>query len=103
MFLAAAIAPDGFQFPTNSSPFGMDVPVTALAATSATDGGACCWDADQFDEPHPVEMIKASKPADTIRERYTRTRWVRWKCTKPPRRRPQPGQGPTGACMGFDL
>src|SRR6266852_609443 len=75
MVLTAATSGEEVPVPTNSSTVGMDVPVTALAATSATDGGVCCWDADQFDEPHPVEMIKASKPADTIRERDTRTRW----------------------------
>jgi hypothetical protein len=47
------------------------------AATSATDGAVWCWDADQFDEPQPVEMIRASKPTETVRERDTRTRRAR--------------------------
>jgi hypothetical protein len=75
------------------------VDAAAIFATSATVGAVCRWDAVQFDEPHPVEIIKPSKPADTIRERDTREIYKR---TKTPLTRLPPITGPTGApYMGF--
>ncbi len=72
MVLTAETSLDEVPVPTNSSTGRMDVdvPAATLAATSATDSGVWSWDGDQFDEPHPVQIIKASKPADTNRTVY---------------------------------
>src|SRR6267142_5657813 len=101
MVLVAVTAPDEVPVPTNSSTCGVDAPAATATAACATDGGVCRCDADQFDEPHPVEMITASRPAATMKERDTRTRWVRQKCTKTPPRRLLPFAGHTGAVFGI--
>src|SRR5579872_323240 len=84
MVLTAATSPDEVPVPTNSSTRGTEAPAATARAASTTEGGVGRWDAVQFDEPHPVEMIKASKTTDTMSERDTGIRWVRWKCTNAP-------------------
>src|SRR5882762_1281021 len=101
MVLVAVTAPDEVLVPTNSSICGVDAPAATATAACATDGGVCCWDADQFDEPHPVEMITASRPAAIMKERDTRTRWVRQKCTKTPPRRLLPSLGTRAPFLGI--
>ena len=82
--MTAETSPDEVPVPTKSSTRGTEVPAAIALAASTTVGGVWRWDAVQFDEPHPVEMIMASKPADTMRGRDTGIRRVNGKCTNAP-------------------
>src|ERR1043165_4454742 len=88
MVLTAATSPEEVPVPTNRSTRGVDVSALFLASTSVTDGAG--WDADQLDEPHPVETMRASN--GTMRGRDTRNRWVAEKCTTTPYGKLPPGR-----------
>jgi hypothetical protein len=88
MVLTAATLPEEVPLPTNRSTRGVDVSALFLASTSVTDGAG--WDAEKFDEPHPVETIKASN--GRMRERDTRRRWLTVKCTTTPYGKLLPGR-----------
>jgi hypothetical protein len=88
MVLTAATSPEEVPVPTNRRTRGVDVSALFLASTSVTDGAG--WDAVQFDEPHPVETMRASN--GRMRERDTRNRWVAEKCTTTPYGKLPPGR-----------
>src|ERR1051326_1500533 len=101
MVFTALTSPDEVPVPTNSSTRGTELPAAIALAASTTVGGVWRWDAVQFDEPHPVEMIMASNVADTMRGRDIGIRRVKGKCTNTPLDICSPSGGVQSPYVGF--